>query len=102
MRMAFCESCKQQMGYPRALGWGTFFAILLTLGLWLLVLPFYPLRCIGCGQSWKLFTQPTRPPEGGRGRPSDDVVAPALRGDDRTSLAYRFGAMLGKIFRKVF
>ena len=27
----------------------TFFAVLLTAGLWLLTVPFYPMRCIVCG-----------------------------------------------------
>jgi hypothetical protein len=37
------------MGHKRALGWGTFFAVILTGGLWLLTLLFYPSRCIVCG-----------------------------------------------------
>jgi len=37
------------MGFKRTFGWGTYFAVLLTGGLWLLALPFYPKRCVGCG-----------------------------------------------------
>jgi hypothetical protein len=31
------------------LGWGTLFAALVTGGIWLLAIPFYPKRCIICG-----------------------------------------------------
>ncbi len=47
--MIFCPNCNKLTGYKRALGFGTFFAVLLTAGLWLLALPFYPKRCITCG-----------------------------------------------------
>ncbi len=62
MIMAYCESCGRVIGYKRSLSWGTFFAVLLTAGLWLFLIPFYPLRCIGCGAEWKLFSQPRKPP----------------------------------------
>ena len=47
--MMFCTSCDRTMGFKRALGWGTYFAIVLTGGLWLLSIPFYPKRCVVCG-----------------------------------------------------
>lgn len=50
MKEAYCDTCQAQRGFKRAFGWGTFFAMLCTLGWWLLVLPFYPLRCIVCGR----------------------------------------------------
>ncbi|MFZ0957425.1 MAG: hypothetical protein WAN60_13845 [Candidatus Sulfotelmatobacter sp.] len=49
MEMIFCPNCGKLTGYKRALGFGTFFAALLTAGLWLLAIPFYPKRCITCG-----------------------------------------------------
>jgi hypothetical protein len=64
MEMIFCPNCGKLTGYKRALGFGTFFAVLLTAGLWLLAIPFYPKRCVTCGlgksesvpwhQTWRL------------------------------------------------
>jgi hypothetical protein len=51
MEMIFCPNCQKLTGYKRALGVGTFFAVLLTAGIWLFALPFYPKRCITCGLS---------------------------------------------------
>lgn len=50
-RMTFepCDNCGKPTGHRRAFGWGTFFAVVLTVGLWLVALPFYPPRCIICG-----------------------------------------------------
>ncbi len=45
----FCQSCQRVTGHKRALGWGTFFASVVTLGVWLLAIPFYPKRCVICG-----------------------------------------------------
>ena len=49
MQMIQCPNCGRLTGFKRALGFGTFFMVLLTCGLWLLVIPFYPARCITCG-----------------------------------------------------
>lgn len=49
MEMIFCPNCEKLTGYKRALGFGTFFAVLLAAGLWLFAIPFYPKRCITCG-----------------------------------------------------
>jgi hypothetical protein len=49
MRFVYCENCGKKTGYKRHYGWRTFFAVGLTFGLWFLVMPFYSLRCIGCG-----------------------------------------------------
>jgi hypothetical protein len=49
MQMLHCPNCGKLSGFKRALGFGTFFMVLLTFGLWLLVIPFYPARCINCG-----------------------------------------------------
>ena len=56
MQMIQCPNCGKLTGYKRALGFGTFFMVLLTCGLWLLVVPFYPVRCINCG-----LQRPSRP-----------------------------------------
>src|SRR5208282_3111972 len=49
MQMIQCPNCGRLTGFKRALGFGTFFMVILTAGLWLLVIPFYPARCINCG-----------------------------------------------------
>jgi hypothetical protein len=49
MQMIYCPNCEKLTGFKRVLGFGTFFMVLLTSGLWLLVIPFYPERCITCG-----------------------------------------------------
>ena len=49
MKMLDCPKCQRRTGFKRSLGFGTFFAALITLGLWLLVIPLYPLRCLRCG-----------------------------------------------------
>ena len=49
MEMVFCPNCNKLTGHKRVIGFGTFFAVLLTAGFWLLALPFYPKRCITCG-----------------------------------------------------
>jgi hypothetical protein len=51
MKMAQCDNCGKLTGHQRKLGWGTFFAVILTGGLWLLLIPFYPSRCIICGST---------------------------------------------------
>ena len=49
MQTVYCNLCERKVGAKRAFGWGTFFAVVLTSGLWLLALPFYPIRCTVCG-----------------------------------------------------
>jgi len=44
-----CPNCEKKTGYKRAFGAGTVIGFFFTLGLWLLVMPFYPLRCTICG-----------------------------------------------------
>jgi hypothetical protein len=51
MQRAFCSDCGSQRPFRRAFGWGTFFGVLITGGVWLLALPFYPLRCTQCGMT---------------------------------------------------
>ena len=50
MIFKYCPNCKTDRGFKRNLGWGTFFAAVLTLGFWILAIPFYPVRCISCGK----------------------------------------------------
>jgi hypothetical protein len=47
--MVRCPNCGKLTGFKRSLGFRTFLMVLLTLGLWLLVIPLYPARCIHCG-----------------------------------------------------
>lgn len=49
MELIFCPNCQKLTGFKRALGFGTLFATVLTAGLWLLAIPFYPKRCMVCG-----------------------------------------------------
>jgi hypothetical protein len=49
MQMLQCPNCGKLTGFKRALGFGTLFMAVLTCGLWLFLIPFYPARCINCG-----------------------------------------------------
>jgi hypothetical protein len=49
MQMIQCPNCGKLTGFKRNLGFGTLFMVVITAGLWLLAIPFYPLRCITCG-----------------------------------------------------
>lgn len=51
MQVQHCENCGKLIGYKRNLGFGTIIMIVITFGLWILVLPFYPVRCSACGIS---------------------------------------------------
>jgi|GEM_PF-6618762 hypothetical protein len=51
MKVLYCPVCEKPTGHQRKLGFGTLFAIILTLGWWLLAIPFYPKRCSICGQT---------------------------------------------------
>ena len=55
MEMIHCPNCDRRTGHKRAFGWGTFFAAVITAGLWIFVLPFYPMRCIVCGERKRFF-----------------------------------------------
>lgn len=57
MEMVHCPNCSKMTGHKRALGWGTFFAVLITAGLWIFIIPFYPKRCIICGEGKEMFAQ---------------------------------------------
>jgi len=50
MEYSYCPNCCKMTGHKRALGWGTFFGGVFTLGASTLAIPFYPKRCIVCGR----------------------------------------------------
>ena len=59
MNFRYCPNCGKETGHKRFLGIGTVIAVFLTLGLWLLVIPFYPIRCIHCGAAkWSVIDGP--------------------------------------------
>ena len=58
MKTSYCFTCGKETGFQRKLGFGTFFAVLITGGLWLLSLPFYPKRCNICGNDAQLAGAP--------------------------------------------
>jgi hypothetical protein len=51
MNFRYCPNCAKKTAHKRALGIGTLIAVFLTLGLWVLLIPFYPTRCLQCGSS---------------------------------------------------
>jgi len=55
MEILECPSCQRNTGFKRALGFGTFFMVLITFGFWILAIPFYPLRCSICGNKHEGF-----------------------------------------------
>ena len=59
MKVAFCSNCGKETGHQRKLGFGTLFTVICTIGWWLLVLPFYPKRCVICGSDAILAEPPT-------------------------------------------
>ena len=50
MEYLYCPNCGKKTGHKRALGWGTFFGAVSTLGASTAAIPFYPKRCIVCGR----------------------------------------------------
>lgn len=65
METHYCKNCGQRTLFARRLGWGTFFASVVTLGGWILTTPFYPDRCAICGDL-RTYHKPKRTdaPEG--------------------------------------
>lgn len=49
MEMFKCANCEENRGVKRNIGIGTLIAAILTMGWSLLLIPFYPKRCIICG-----------------------------------------------------
>ncbi len=49
MKMKVCRNCQKLKGHKRTIGFGTLVAVVLTSGLWLIAIPFYPKRCVACG-----------------------------------------------------
>lgn len=51
--IGYCLHCERQTVHKRRIGRGTWAAVILTCGLWLLALPFYAVRCVDCSrESW--------------------------------------------------
>lgn len=99
MRMAYCVNCGQRVAYKRALGWGTFFMLILTLGTWFFLIPFYPLRCLRCGEVWKPFGQPFQKPEPIEASAVSENLAEGSGVENRRGLGYWAGAAIGRLFR---
>lgn len=51
MKAKMCPNCEAVLGFKRSIGIGTLILVLITGGLWLIAIPFYPLRCTKCGLS---------------------------------------------------
>ena len=49
VRVKRCVPCDKKTGHKRALGFGTFVMFVITMGFWVMALPFYPSRCVVCG-----------------------------------------------------
>jgi len=60
MTFKYCTNCEKKTGHKRAFGAGTVIGFFFTFGLWLLTMPFYPIRCSICGMD--IDEQETRPP----------------------------------------
>jgi len=69
MHVTHCYVCNRPSGFARRLGFGTFFMVLITFGLWLLVIPFYPIRCTTCGCTRSDGVPSPSDPSGGRRGP---------------------------------
>jgi len=50
MKTKHCNICNKQTIFKRHLGIGTLIAVIVTLGWWVLAIPFYPVRCTYCGE----------------------------------------------------
>jgi hypothetical protein len=50
--VGYCPRCGRQTAHRRRIGRGTCAAVILTCGLWLLAIPFYAVRCVGCGREF--------------------------------------------------
>lgn len=70
MENLYCPNCQKQTGFKRAFGIGTLLACIITGGLWIIALPFYPVRCSVCGG----ITRPSQK----RNNSAAALVTPAL------------------------
>ena len=51
MQISYCDNCEKHTGHKRAIGAGTIIGAVATGGFSLLATPFYPPRCIVCGNA---------------------------------------------------
>ena len=49
MKTGYCETCDKETVWKREFGFGFWFGVLVTGGLWLITIPLKPLRCTECG-----------------------------------------------------
>jgi hypothetical protein len=85
MQMIQCPNCGKLTGFKRSLGLGAFFMVLLTFGLWLLVIPIYPARCINCGLTRKSAV-------------AKNIISWFRRGDTRSKVFIVVGAFMLLLF----
>lgn len=45
----YCPGCMRGTGHKRRFGIGTIVMLVMTMGWWILAMPFYPKRCVICG-----------------------------------------------------
>lgn len=63
MTFQYCENCQKKTGHKRAIGAGTVIGAFATGGFSLLATPFYPLRCIACGDKGDTISPEDKEPE---------------------------------------
>ena len=51
MELSYCGNCEKKTGHKRSTSFATFFAVIITMGIWIFAIPFYPKRCIICGMT---------------------------------------------------
>ena len=45
----YCPGCMRGTGHKRRFGVGTIVMLVITMGWWIMAMPFYPRRCVICG-----------------------------------------------------
>lgn len=58
MKTHYCKICKEYRAHKRHIGIGSLILVFITWGLWILALPFYPVRCTKCGNAIGTFYDP--------------------------------------------
>ena len=60
MTRSFCVTCNKNTGHRRTFGIGTLIGLVVTFGFLLFFLPFYPKRCVVCGNWHGFLPQPKK------------------------------------------